>query len=160
MSVFSTFLNLISLLVEFFYLLLYSRREILVSSELFAFVQESEMTGFEEFKMKGGCIDYRSMNLTIIASSMAEVQSVVDLFEKKYLQKNLTCTPNQWNGLVIVNKLGKRRMDEIIARFEENPSVKIIEKPLKLIFVGVKDAVELVYEYVFEKLNKKIEVDR
>ncbi len=135
-------------------------REILVSSDLYAFVQVSEMARFEEFKTKGGCIDYRSTNLTIAASSMAEIQCFVNLFENKYLQKDLICSPSQWNGLVIVNKFGKRRMDEMIARFEENPSVKIIEKPLKLIFVGVKDAVELVYEYVFKKLNKKIEVDR
>ena len=77
-----------------------------------------------------------------------------------YSQKELTCSPDQWNRLVIVDQLGKRQIDELTEPFRYNPSVKIIEQPLKLIVIGLKDAVNGAYRHFFKNLNKDIKVDR
>ena len=120
---------------------------------------ESHSTQIEEFKKKGVSVEYHSPNLTISSPSVQDVQFFLDLIET-YTERELCCTPDKWNSLVMVDKLGKRQMDELVSPFRSHPLVKIIEQPLKLRFVGKKDAVDSAYEHFFKHLNKELKVDR
>ncbi len=130
-----------------------------VPAELYAMFCKSSSSKITDFEKTGGSIQYENGIVSICSPLATEATTISSLLDT-YSQKEFSCTPAQWNSLVMVDKFGKCQMNELTEPFQYNPSVKIIEVPLKLIVVGLKDAVDGAYRHIFKNLNKEIKVDR
>ena len=116
-------------------------------------------TQIEVLKQRKGSLDYDGHMLKIKAPSTQEL-TAFEATLSSYSEKVFTCSPSQWNQLVMVNQHGHREMDDLVTPFKYNPNVFIHEKPpMNLVFVGTTEAVNSAFDYFSSSLNKELSID-
>ena len=134
------------------------RNERTLSPELYDMFCKSSSTQIQTFKEKGGSLEYECPILKVKASTAKETQAMLCHLDM-YLERPLTCSPEQWNRIIVVNQHGQRELDDLTAPFKFNPAVRIIEQPMKLTFIGIKDAVETAYHHINKHLNRETKLE-
>ena len=134
-----------------------------ISVDLYQFVQEHASKEIDTFIGRGGSIDHHNGQLFIRAGDISEVDQFSKLVMSRYGEQQLSCSPDQWNALVMAGPTGVRKVDELRSPFASNPSVVILEKTspcLHVLFIGLKDAMLSAYNHFCASLNKELSVDR
>ena len=130
---------------------------------MYQFVQEHASKEIDTFIGRGGSIDHQNSQLFIRAGDISEVDQFSKFVMDRYSERQLACSPDQWNALVMAGPTGVRKVDELRSPFASNPSVLILEKTLPhlhILFVGLKDAMLGAYNHFCGSLNKELPVDR
>ena len=139
-------------------------RNIAISEDLYQFFQQHARKKINEFVARGGSVDYqKEVRLLVIRAK--DVGKVVQFNQcvDCYSERQLLCTPDHWNWLVMVGPTGSRKVDELRMPFNSNPNVQILEKTspkVHILFVGTKDATTAAYDHFTAALNQELVVDR
>lgn len=134
-----------------------------VSFDLHQFFQQHAHKDINTFMGRGGSIHYQNGMMIIQAASIAEVSEFKQRVVDCYCERQLFCSPDQWNWLVMAGPGGSRKVDELRVPFTSNPGIRILEKTtpnLHVLFVGLMEAISAAYEHFTTALNKELTVER